>query len=510
MQIMHRRTFLKGAVGLAGAAAAGRLSVATVRASVLGANERFRVAVCGLNGRGGNHVDGYLNLENVEIACLVDPDEKVLERALAGLRKKLARSPDDRGAETSEGEGEKRREEVVLAYEVQGVTDVRRALDDKTIDAISVATPNHWHSLMVVWAAQAGKHCYVEKPASHDVYEGRSALEAWKKYGVVVQHGTQTRSDAKVAGLHEAIHQGRFGRLAISYGYACKARGGIGFKPPSDPPPHLDWNIWRGPADVKQFHGNFVHYNWHWFWVTGNGELNNQGTHQLDVAYWAIDPDQTFPVRAMAIGGRFLWKDQGETPNTLFGIAQYPNGQWVFFNVRNVNHEGYRHQVENEYYFADGGKIARDRYYPKGSSEGEKIEVPRGKVTPGGPFGAFVAACRAGKPDMANGTMREAHRSCVLGHLMNISYRLGERVPFNEKAGRFGDCKEAYEHFMSLHALMRDGAGVPEDGEHYTVGPWLTFDPKTERFTGEHAERANALIRDPNRKGFEIPDWDKV
>ena len=156
----------------------------------------------------------------------------------------------------------------------------------------------------------------------------------------IIQHGTQRRSDARTAGLHEAIQAGKFGKLKIAYGYCCKPRGSIGIKSPSSPPTNLDWNLWRGPAVIEPYHGNYIHYNWHWFWSTGNGDLNNQGTHQLDVARWAIDTDQTHPVRARAIGGRFQWGDQGETPNTLFGIAEYPNGQQVMFNVRNVNYKG--------------------------------------------------------------------------------------------------------------------------------------------------------------------------
>ncbi|MEZ6149907.1 MAG: hypothetical protein R3C09_07270 [Pirellulaceae bacterium] len=136
----------------------------------------------------------------------------------------------------------------------------------------------------------------MEKPMSHDVGEGRICVEAQKKYGVVIQHGTQSRSSAQIAGLHAAIHAGKFGRLKISYGYCCKPRGSIGVEPISDPPAYLDWNLWRGPADIKEFHANYVHYDWHWFWKTGNGDLNNQGTHQLDIARWAIDPDQTHPV----------------------------------------------------------------------------------------------------------------------------------------------------------------------------------------------------------------------
>jgi predicted dehydrogenase len=438
--------------------------------------------VAGLNGRGNSHIDGWLKEDNVEIAWLIDPDAKVLERALKIVEDK------------SGGKSKP-----------QGAADVRTALDDKSLNAISVATPNHWHSLITIWGAQAGKHVYVEKPMSHDVAEGRVVVEAQKKYGVVIQHGTQRRSDAKLAGLHQAIHAGKFGRLKIAYGYCCKPRGSIGTKPTGSAPDNLDWNLWRGPADIDQFHANYAHYNWHWFWKTGNGDLNNQGTHQLDVARWAIDPDQTHPSRVMALGGRFSWDDQGETPNTMFAVAEYPNGQQVFFNVRNVDYKGYERQVENEYYFEDGGRIIRDKYYAKGSSQGEPIAVSNGDVTPGGNWGAFIAACRAGNPMMANGNAHDAHNACVLGHLMNNSYRLGEQVPFNSKAGRFGDNADAAEHFAKLHQIMAQGVGVPQDGSQYTVGPWLTFDPQTERHTGEGADAANELLKDKNRAAFAIP-----
>lgn len=453
----------------------------TASGKILGANDRLRIAVAGVNGRGQSHIDGWLGQPNVEIAYLIDPDKQVLEKALKKVHEKS-------GSTTC-----------------QGLSDVRRALEDKTLDALSVATPNHWHSLMTIWGAQAGKHVYVEKPMSHDVYEGRVALEMQRRHGVVVQHGTQSRSDAKRAGLHEAIQAGKFGKLKISYGYCCKQRGSIGFKEVGAPPSQLDWSLWKGPAVIDSFHSNYVHYNWHWFWKTGNGDLNNQGTHQLDIARWALDRDQTHPIRAMAIGGRFQWNDQGETPNSMFGLAEYPNGQFVFFNVRNIDYKGYQRQVENEYYFEDGGKIIGDRYYARGSKEGEPVKVPAGKVTPGGNWASFIAACRAGKPEMANGNAADAHYGCVLGHLINNSYRLGKRVPFNAKAGAFGDNRDAAEHFAKLHSILRDGVGVPEDKAEYIVGPWLTFDPKTERHTGDHAEEANQLLRDPRNAGFELP-----
>lgn len=452
---------------------------------VLGANDRLRVAVVGLNGRGKSHIGSYLKLDDVEVAALVDPDTKVLASRVADVGKRSGKEP-------------------------AGYTDLRKVLEDKSIDAISIATPNHWHALMTIWGAQAGKHVYVEKPMSHDVAEGRVAVAAQQKYGVVVQHGTQRRSGAGEAGLAKAIKAGKFGRLKIAYGYCCKPRKGIGFKPVGQPPSHLDWDLWRGPALIDDYHANYVHYDWHWFWETGNGDLNNQGTHELDVARWAIDDDQTHPVKAMALGGRFKWDDQGETPNTMFAMAEYPNGQQVFFNVRNVNYDGYERQVMNEYYFEDGGKISKGMYYPKGSKQGERIKVEPGKVTPGGAFGSFVNAVRANDPSMANGNVLDAHYGCVLGHLMNNSYRLGEQVPFNKQAGSFGDNTDAAEHFATLHDVMANGVGVPEDGSAYTVGPMLTFDPKTERFTGGHAEDANKLLKDPNREGFAVPQAQSV
>jgi predicted dehydrogenase len=480
------RVSRRGFIGASAAAVTAPMLIMGTKASgnIIGANDRLRIAVAGLNGRGKSHISGWLEQDNVEVAAVIDPDSRVLASTLDQLATKTD-------------------------YKTKGFADVRHALEDKNLDAISVATPNHWHSLITIWGAQAGKHVYVEKPMSHDCNEGRIVVEAQKKYGVVIQHGTQSRSSAGIAGLHKAIQDGKFGPLKMSYGYCCKPRGGIGFEPIATPPENLDWNIWRGPAKIDEFHANYVHYDWHWFWKTGNGDMNNQGTHQLDIARWSLDTDQTHPVRAMALGNRFQWDDQGETPNTMFGIAEYPNGQQVFFNVRNVNYDGYVREVKDEYYFEDGGKIIDNLYYAKGSSTGERIDVPDGDVTPGGNWGAFIAACRAGDIDMANGTATEAHYACVLGHLMNNSYRLGKKVPFNAKAGGFADNSDASEHFLKLHDVMSKGCGVSEN-EEYIVGPWLTYDPETELHTGDFADEANALLQDENREGFKVPTIEEL
>lgn len=468
-----RRSFL---VSAATAASASR---------VMGANERVNLVVIGVGGRGTGHVRSYLGLkEQCNVAGICDVNQAARERSSTIVQTAGAPKPKE-------------------------YNDMREVFADKSVDAVSMATPNHWHALGTVWACQAGKDVYVEKPASHNVWEADRMVDAARKYKRMVQVGTQSRSSAHIKKAAQLMKEGVIGQVYMAKGLCYKRRPSIGRKPDIPVPPGIDWDKFLGPAPMRPFNENRFKYNWHWFWDTGNGDLNNQGTHQLDIAYWALGK-KTHPVRAMALGGRFKWNDQGVTPNTMFGIAEYPGGQYVFFNVRNVDFPGYPHQVENEYYFEDGGKIIRDMYYPKGSSSGEKVKVDAGKVTPGGCFGAFIAACRAGNPALANGTMEDAHFSCVVGHLMNNSYRLGEKVPFNAKAGRFGDNKAAAEHFLKLHEMMRDGAGVPEDKESYTVGPWLTFDPQTEKFVGEHAEAANKLVSDPNRKGFEVPDAAKV
>ena len=243
-----RRQFLKTS-----AAVGGSFLIMGTRASgkAVGANNRMRIGVCGVNGRGGSHIDGWMSQDNVEVAYVIDPDDNVRNRRIGDIVRR------------NDG-----------AYTPKAIKDVREALDDPNLDAISVATPNHWHSLMTIWGAQAGKHVYVEKPMSHDVREGRIAVEAAKKYNVVVQHGTQRRSNAKVAGLHQLIKAKKFGPLKISYGYCCKPRGTIGFEPVGPPPRNLDWELWKGPAMIDQFHANYVHYDWHWFWKTGVGSYH--------------------------------------------------------------------------------------------------------------------------------------------------------------------------------------------------------------------------------------------
>ena len=225
--------------------------------------------MAGINGRGREHVKHLSGLKNVEIAYLADPDSRLFAMSSETVKRHSGTAP-------------------------RCVQDLRKALDDKDLDAVSIAAPNHWHTLLAIWACQAGKDVYVEKPCSHTVLEGRRLVEAARKYDRIVQHGTQSRSDPSWIAEVAAVRSGKFGKLLVAYGYASKPRRSIGFKPAKQPPKELDFDIWLGPAPEQPYHENIVHYNWHWFWDFGNGEIGNQGVHQLDVARWAM-PDGAAP-----------------------------------------------------------------------------------------------------------------------------------------------------------------------------------------------------------------------
>ena len=276
-------------------AAAASITLAGTKSSgrVLGANDTIHIAVAGLNGRGGEHVRAWTGMKDVEITYLIDPDTRTYARRL----KQIA------------GRGRK---------EPKVIKDVRQALEDKNLDAISIATPNHWHALITIWGCQAGKDVYVEKPCSHNIHEGRIAVEAAKRYNRIVQHGTQGRSSIEMARGVEVIKSGQLGKLLVSRGLCYKpgagpsTRASIGYAPPSDPPEELDFNLWLGPAKEQPYHRNLVHYRWHWFWEFGNGDIGNQGVHEMDKARWAI-PGGTLPHSVISLGGRLghVQPDQG-------------------------------------------------------------------------------------------------------------------------------------------------------------------------------------------------------
>jgi predicted dehydrogenase len=478
---MNRRDFLQ-----AGAATVAGLSFPAITISgtkssgnVLGANERIRVAVAGIHGRGQSHISAFAGMKkDAEVTYLVDPDSTLFESRTKRVQKAAGNTP-------------------------KCVQDIRKALEDGNLDVVSIATPNHLHSLIAIWACQAGKDVYVEKPLSHNIFEGRKLVEASRRYKRVVQHGTQQRSSTGRAREIAAVQSGKYGKLLVSKGYCCKPRWSIGFKEPTTPPSTLDFNLWLGPAPKQPYHGNLVHYNWHWFWDFGNGDTGNQGVHEMDVARWAIK-DGTLPTRVWSLGGRFGYKDQGQTPNTQLTVYEYGD-TILLFETRGLvgKDKNFPRKVANEFYTTEG-MIANGKFYPKNGGKSESVSggTPD-HVIDGGPFGSFIESVRARKIEDNNAPAEVGHYSAALCHLANISYRLGQPVPFNKKAQRLGDNKQVVESYEKIKANVRAVVGDLSEIT-YMLGRTLELDPKQETFRGD--KQANAMLTRKYRKPFVVPE----
>jgi hypothetical protein len=321
-----------------------------------------------------------------------------------------------------------------------------------------------------------------------------------------VQQGTQQRSSASRANEIAAVQSGKYGKLLVSKGYCCKPRWSIGRKEATPPPAELDFNIWLGPAPQQSYHGNLVHYNWHWFWDFGNGDIGNQGIHEIDVARWAIKGD-TLPTKVWSLGGRFAYEDQGQTPNMQLAVFEYGDTLLVF-EVRglvdNPKDSPFKFKVANEYYTTEG-MITEGKFYPKGGGQPEKLASFGVQVTPGGAWGSFLHAVRSRKVADCNADVELGHLSCVLVHAANISYRLGSKVPFSAKTQRLGDNREVVEAFHNLTNNLQ-GVGVKLEETSYLLGRTLTLDATNERFVGDGAEQANAYLTRNYRKPFVVPE----
>jgi predicted dehydrogenase len=360
---------------------------------------------------------------------------------------------------------------------------------------------------MTIWACQAGKDVYVEKPLSHEVAEGRRCVEAARRYGRMVQHGTQSRSSQARANEIAAVQSGKYGRLMVSKGYCCKPRWSVGYRKPAAPPAHLAFDLWLGPAPQQPYHGNLVHYNWHWFWDFGNGDIGNQGVHELDVARWAV-PGATLPTKVWSLGGRFAYRDQGQTPNTQIAVYEYGDVLLVF-EVRGLVADKdhpvpFKFKVLNEY-FTDEGVIRNGQFHPHKGGKPERLAHFDARVNPGGPFGSFLHAVRSRRVEDLNADVEHGHYSAALCHLANISYRLGRQVPFNSKAQALGDSRQVVETFRNLQDNLR-GVGVKLQETSYQLGRVLALDPKGEWFVGEGAEEANQRLTRAYRKPFVVPE----
>ena len=427
-----RRNFLKSSAALAaGVSTIG--AAALVRAE---ANNRIRVAVVGLGGRGQSHVQALhaLAAENVELAALCDCDETSLTRSAAAYEK-------------------------LSGKKVAVVNDLRKLLDDKSIDAVSFATPNHWHSLGVIWACQAGKDAYVEKPGSHNVFEGRRMVEAARKYQRIVQHGTQCRSSPNIREGVQKLREGAIGRVYLARAVIFKVRNAIGRLTAEPVPAGLNWDAWLGPAP-EQAYCPTRRRGWHYLWDFGNGQLGNQGVHQMDLIRWGLDL-RTHPTRIQSLGGRYTHDDDQQTPDTQICAYEFEGRDLlVEVEVRNwyTNTEA---GMGEQFPFVDHQSVVgvifvgREGYmlFPDYSSYytflGRDRRPGPVKSVAGEPmmdtdhFRNWIQAVRSRDERDLAADIEEGHLSSALCHLANVAQRTGRTVSFDPQTERFANDEEA-------------------------------------------------------------------
>ncbi|MGH9674256.1 MAG: Gfo/Idh/MocA family protein [Bryobacteraceae bacterium] len=410
---MKRRSFLMTTGAMAAAA---------------GANDRIRVGVVGVRGRGRDHIDVYANQPNTVVGAVCDIDQAQSERAVQLVEKLGVAKP-------------------------KVYTDFRQMLEDKEIDAVSIATCNHWHALQTIWACRAGKDVYVEKPACHNIWEGRRMVEAARKYGRIVQVGQQSRTTGHKMRAMELLREGVIGRIYLAKGLCFKRRRSIGSGTEGPVPPGVDYNLWLGPAPWRPFNAVRFHYNWHWFWDTGNGDIGNQGVHEMDIARWGLGKRE-LPKKVHSSGGKFAYNDDQETPNTQLAVYEYDDCQLVF-EVRGLPTGG-----ESSIHF-DGSNFIGNLFF--GSEGYMSVDLDGFQVYLGdkrelahqGKFqerrrwdtaphvANFLAAVRSRRHTDLNCDIEEGVLSASLCHMANISYRTGRKLSYDSGAGAFAGDREA-------------------------------------------------------------------
>ncbi len=394
--------------------------------------------------------------------------------------------------------------------------DIRKLLDDKNIDAVVVATPNHWHALATVWACQAGKDVYVEKPLAYNIWEGRQIVAAARKYGRMVQVGTQSRSSPALQQAFQYLRSGQLGPIRWARAIVYRPRVGIGkVSVPTPVPATVDYDLWCGPAPKTPLMRRQLHYDWHWFWSTGNGEIGNNGIHVIDVCRWGLGEGKPAP-RAITIGGRLGFDDDGETPNTLVAVLDYRPAPLIC-EVRNVRIRKapdsmgtYRSRQSGVVIECEGGYFAGDA---AGGTvfnrQGRKIKDILEQRLPEFPDAAhvvnFLSAVRSRRAGDLRAEALEGHVSTACCHMANISYRLGKRLPPGAILETIRGNTELADAFQRCRDYLRAN-GIDLAATPAVLGPWVTLDGEQERFVGEFAQGANELCRRGYRGPFVVPE----
>ena len=427
---MQRREFIKSTtIAGAGIGLTG-LSLKTFAQKT--AADKIRIAVIGTNGRGLAHIEAYHTIPNVEIAYICDVEEKALAKGINLAEKLNGKRP-------------------------KAVKDFRTILDDKSLDAVSIATPDHWHTPAAILACAAGKHVYVEKPCGHNPEEGEMLIAATKKYNRLVQMGNQRRSWPNITEAMKAIHEGIIGEVYFGSGWYANNRGSIGHGKVVPVPSNLDWELWQGPAPRRDYRDNIVPYNWHWFWNWGTGESCNNGTHEIDCMRWALGVD--YPDKVVSGGGRYAFNDDWQTTDTQVITFEFPEKKAISWEGRSCNNypeagggRGFKIFGEKGTFVNSGGDDYKiydaDNKLIKQSAEEQKTDT----INALGPgvqldayhFSNFIDAVREGKP--LNSPITEGHKSVLLCHLGNIAQRVSRTLHCDStKGGKILNDKEAQE-----------------------------------------------------------------
>jgi len=444
--------------------------------NVLGANERVNVAVIGVGGRGGGHVHHFNNQKNVEVVAVCDADTKHMDKF----------------------------ENIANKHQ-----DYRDVLDMKDVDAVVIASPNHWHAAATVFACQAGKHVYVEKPLSHSIWGGQQMEKAAKKYKRIVQAGTQQRSCPAPNAAGADIRAGKYGKVKWVHCMKLNKRAPIGLvKKPQPVPDHIDYNLWAGPAPKTPVMRERFHYDWHWQWNWGDGEMGNWAVHYIDdlcnMLAW-----KHAPTSVITAGGRFVWKDNGNTPNMEFSLMEH-NGMPIVVEIRDLPHSSGRGSP-GVYMGRRGGNIIQ--------CEDAVIKIARGggaafdnngkkiKDYPGnggrGHASNFIDAVRSGNSSDLNAPVEGGVLSSLICQQANISYRLGKKASIDQIRQSMKDHEDALNTIESVTQQIERN-----DGElsKMRLGPKLEFDKNSEKFVGANSDAANAFLRYEMREEFAIPE----
>jgi predicted dehydrogenase len=433
---MNRRYFLMGTAALSALPKKVRSSPGdTIRVACVGVGNPD----IGVKGQGRVHLERYSEMKNVEVAAICDVDSRLVAF----------------GQDTVEKLGRKK---------PAGFADFRRILDDKSIDAVSIATPDHHHALQAIWACQAGKDVYVEKPCSHNIFEARQIVAAAQKYNRIVQHGVNARSGGAIREAVQKMRAGLIGDVYMARGMVFQWRESIGRAPVEPVPAGVDYDLWLGPAAKRDFTRNRFHYNWHWMWDYGCGELGNQGAHELDIARWGLGVK--LPVSVNAIGGHLMYDDDQDTPNTMLASWEFDDGgkkKLMSFEIRHwlSNHEagigegtrpaGARPRTVGNIFMGTNGYLTIEGYDRYKSFLGKEQQPGPAKVEGGNNWANFIDAVRARDKTKLNGPIEEGAMSVTLMHLANISYKLGRSLKINPATGGVVGDPEAARLYTRQH-----------------------------------------------------------